>query len=171
MSDMRPITIVLIAAALAVAVGNFTLAWYTQVSGPNKVSLRPGKITVCQGETCTTQESDNADYDSMFLGITNAGQIAAGLGIIACGGAAAMAHGRKTKLGSGGTAITSKHLMFAALIGLGLTLASFLMMPMGLVKAPGIFVALAGYAVGAGAIATLKDETPRPPPMMPRPVG
>lgn len=168
---MRPITIVLIAAALAVAVGNFTLAWYTQVSGPNKITLRPGKITVCQDETCTTQKSDNADYDSMFLGVTNGGQIAAGLGILACAMGAVMAHGRKTKLGSGGTAITSKHLMFAAAIGFGLTLASMLMVPIGLVKAPGIFVALAGYAVGAGALFTLRDESPRLPPTMQRPIG
>jgi len=166
MSDMKPISIVLVAAALAIAVGTFALTWFTQVSGPNHIKIRPGEITVCQGDACKTENSDNADYDSMWLGVTNAGKLAAGLGLFACLGGAFMAHQRKAQLG--GT-IKKEHLVIAALIGLGLTAASMLMVPIGPVKAPGIFVALAGYAIGAAGIFLIKEERVAPPPMMPRP--
>lgn len=165
---MRPITIVLIAAALAIAVGTFALTWFTHVSGPNTFKIRPGEITKCQDGTCTTENSDNADYDSMWLGVTNAGKIAAGLGLFACLGGAVMAHQRKSQLG--GT-IKKEHLVIAALIGLGLTGASLLMVPIGPVKAPGILVALAGYAIGAAGIFLIKEERVAPPPMMPRPMA
>jgi hypothetical protein len=158
-------TIVLLAAALVIGIGTYAMTWFTQKSGPNTIKLRPGEITVCRGETCTTQESDSADYDSTWLGITNACKVAGGLGILACGAGAALTQGRKTQFGTGGTAIKKNHVLFAALIGLGLTAASLLMVPIGLEKATGIFVALAGYAVGAAGIFLLKDEPePRPAP-------
>jgi len=166
---MRPITIVLLAAALAIGVGTYALTWFTQVSGHSKIKLKPGEITVCVDGTCTTAKSDNADYDSTWLGVTNACKIAGGLGILACGAAAAMAQGRKTQLGTGGTAIKRNHVLVAALIGMGLTAASLLMVPMGLSSSTGIFVALAGYAVGAGGLYLLKDGAP--PGLAPRPVS
>lgn len=156
---MRPITILLLAGALAIGIGTYALTWFTQVSGPNTIKMRPGQITVCQGETCTTKESDSADYESMWLGITNGCKIAAGLGILACGAGAVLAHQRKTQFGTGGTAIKKNHVLFAAAIGLGLTLASALMVPFGLSKASGIWVAAAGYAIGALGIFLLKDES------------
>jgi len=162
MCDMRPISIVLAAAGLAIAIGSFALTWFTHVSGPNHIKIKPGEITSCQGDTCTTENSDNADYDSMWLGVTNAGKLSAGLGLFACFGGAVMAHSRKSQFGKGGMAIKKEHLMFAALIGLGLTLASLLMVPIGPVKAPGIIVALIGYAVGAAGTFLIKEERPQP---------
>lgn len=157
---MRPITIVLLAAALAVGIGTYALTWFTQKAGPNTVKLRPTEISVCSPDgACTTQSSDGADYDSTWLGITNAGKITGGLGILAFGAAAAMAQSRKTQLGTGGVAIKKQHLLFAAMIGLGLTAASLLMAPMGMSSTTGIFVALAGYAIGVGAAFTLTDES------------
>lgn len=159
MCDMRPITILLLVGAIAIGVGSYGMNWFTQKNGQNTIELRPGEITVCSPDgDCTKSESDGADYDSTWLGITNACKIAAGLGILACAAAAAMAQGRKTQLGTGGMAITKKHAMFAAVIGMGLTAASALMVPMGLAKATGIFVALAGYALGVAGVFLLKDE-------------
>lgn len=156
---MRPISIVLIAAALAIAVGTFTLTWFTHVSGPNTFKIRPGEITKCQDGTCNTENSDNADYDSMWLGVTNAGKLAAGLGLFAALGGAVMAHQGKSAFGK---TVKKEHLMFCALIGLGLTLASLLMVPIGPVKAPGIFVAAAGYALAALGTFLIKEDRPVP---------
>lgn len=161
---MRPITILLLVGAIAIGVGTYGMDWFTQKSGPNTIKLRPGQISVCSPDgECTKSESDGADYDSTWLGITNACKIAAGLGILACGAAAAMAQARKTQLGSGGTAIKKTHAMFAALIGMGLSAASALMVPMGLDKGNGIFVALAGYAVAVAGSFLLSDDAPRNP--------
>ena len=77
-------TILLLAGALAIGIGTYAMTWFTQKAGANTIKLRPTEITVCSPDgTCTTQESDNADYDSTWLGITNAGKIAGGLGILA----------------------------------------------------------------------------------------
>lgn len=161
---MRPISIVLLAGALAIGIGTYALTWFTQKAGPNTIKLRPTEISVCAPDgTCTVQNSDGADYDSTWLGVTNAGKITGGLGLLACAAAAAMAHSRKAQLGSGGVAIKKQHLLIAVLIGLGLAAASLLMAPMGLVSAPGIFVALAGYAVGAAGVFLIKDDAPPAP--------
>ncbi len=174
MSDMKPISIVLLAGALAIGIGVFTLTWFTQKAGENTIKLRPTEISVCSPDgACTVQNSDGADYDSTWLGVTNAGKIAGPLGILACLAAAAMAQGRKTQLGDGGMAIKKQHLLIVLVIGAGLAAASLLMVPMGLVKAPGIFVALAGYAIGAAATFLLADG-PAPRPMggpAPRPMS
>ncbi|MBA3452825.1 MAG: hypothetical protein H0T42_07030 [Deltaproteobacteria bacterium] len=161
---MRPITIVLLAAALAVGIGTYALTWFTQKAGTNTIKLRPTEISVCSPDgACTKQNSDGADYDSTWLGVTNAGKITGGLGLLAFAAAAAMAHSRKTQLGSGGVAIKKQHLLIAAAIGLGLTGASLLIAPMGLQSAPGVFVALAGYAAGTLGVFMLTDE-PAPNP-------
>ena len=166
MSDMRPISILLLVGALAIGVGTYSLTWFTQKAGENTIKLRPTEITVCAPDgTCTVQNSDGADYDSTWLGVTNAGKITGGLGLLACVAAAAMAHSRKSQLGAGGMAIKKQHLLTAAVIGLGLTAASLLMVPMGLSAVAGVYVALAGYVVGVVGMFLIKDEgviAPRP---------
>lgn len=161
---MRPISIVLLAGALAIGVGTFALTWFTQKAGTNTIKLRPSEISVCSPDgACTAQNSDGADYDSTWLGVTNANKLSGPLGILACIAAAAMAQGRKTQLGDGGMSIKKQHLLIALLIGVGLAAASLLMVPMGLTKSAGVLVALAGHAIGAAGVFMLSDEAaPRP---------
>lgn len=161
---MRPITIVLLAGAIAIGIGTFALTWFTQKAGVNTIKLRPSEISVCSPDgACTVQNSDGADYDSTWLGVTNANKLSGPLGILACIAAAAMAQGRKSQLGSGGMSVTKKHVLIALLIGVGLVAASLLMVPMGLTRSPGILVALAGHAIGAAGVFLLKDEAARQP--------
>lgn len=161
---MRPISIVLLAGALAIGIGTFALTWFTQKAGANTIKLRPSEISVCEPDgSCTVQNSDGADYDSTWLGVTNANKLSGPLGILACIAGAAMAQGRKTQLGDGGMSVKKQHLLIALLIGLGLAAASLLMVPMGLTKSTGVLVALAGHAIGAVGVFLLKDEATRPP--------
>lgn len=69
-----------------------------------------------------------------------------------------MAHARTTTLGSGGVAISKTHVLFAAVIGLGLVVASLVTKPARLGFGPGAFVAVAGYLACVVGLVLLKNK-------------
>lgn len=159
---MKPLALIALAGVLAIGIATFMLPWYTATAGTNQIEIAPGKAKVCSAQGCKPVNSDGLDYDSTWLGLTSACRIAALLGLLACGGAAAMALSNRVALGSGTATLTRGHLVFAAMIGLALAIGSLLTKPAEVGIAAGVFVTIGGYLAGLVALAMIKATASTP---------
>ncbi len=153
---MRPLTVIVAGCAIALVVATFAMTWFAADLGTTSVSFRPGEVTICDGSACRTQSSDGADFDSTWLGLLGAAKIAAGLGVAACLGIAAMSHLRRLSLSNG--KITRGHLYFIGLIALGIVAGTVLTQPSEVSMRAGCGVALVALFTSMIALTMIRDD-------------